>query len=94
VVAGRTTGRFEWAERQIRKASRRVLFLLDSLVVLETLTGSILTNWPTTYSSVKTTRTVALPDRPDDMADVFHTFFGVAGLSLLDYLPVLVAPSY
>lgn len=28
-----------------------------------------------------------IADRPDDMADVFHTFFGVAGLSLLGYLP-------
>ncbi len=26
-----------------------------------------------------------ISDRPDDEADVFHTFFGVAGLSLLGY---------
>ena len=24
-----------------------------------------------------------ISDRPDDMVDVYHTFFGVAGLSLL-----------
>ena len=24
-----------------------------------------------------------ISDRPDDMADVYHTFFGIAGLSLL-----------
>ena len=24
-------------------------------------------------------------DRPDNMADVFHTYFGIAGLSLLGY---------
>lgn len=24
-----------------------------------------------------------ISDRPDDMVDVFHTFFGIAGLSLL-----------
>jgi prenyltransferase beta subunit len=28
-----------------------------------------------------------ISDRPDDMADVFHTFFGIAGLSLLGALP-------
>jgi geranylgeranyl transferase type-2 subunit beta len=28
-----------------------------------------------------------IADRPDDMADVFHTFFGISGLSLLGYLP-------
>lgn len=27
-----------------------------------------------------------IADRPDDMADVFHTFFGIAGLSLLGHL--------
>ena len=27
-----------------------------------------------------------IADRPDDMADVFHTFFGISGLSLLGYL--------
>ena len=26
-----------------------------------------------------------ISDRPDDEADVFHTFFGVAGLSLLGF---------
>jgi len=26
-----------------------------------------------------------IADRPGDMADVFHTFFGVAGLALLGY---------
>lgn len=26
-----------------------------------------------------------IADRPGDMADVFHTLFGVAGLSLLGY---------
>ncbi|CAI5460765.1 unnamed protein product [Closterium sp. Yama58-4] len=26
-----------------------------------------------------------ISDRPDDMVDVFHTFFGIAGLSLLEY---------
>ncbi|KAJ8633319.1 hypothetical protein MRB53_026655 [Persea americana] len=26
-----------------------------------------------------------ISDRPDDAVDVFHTFFGVAGLSLLEY---------
>jgi geranylgeranyl transferase type-2 subunit beta len=29
-----------------------------------------------------------ISDRPDNMADVFHTFFGVAGLSLLGYSPL------
>ena len=24
-----------------------------------------------------------ISDRPEDMADVFHTFFGIAGLSLM-----------
>jgi geranylgeranyl transferase type-2 subunit beta len=28
-----------------------------------------------------------IADRPDDMPDIFHTFFGIAGLSLLDKLP-------
>ena len=26
-----------------------------------------------------------ISDRPEDMADVYHTFFGQAGLSLLGY---------
>lgn len=26
-----------------------------------------------------------ISDRPDDMADVYHTFFGIAGLSLVGY---------
>jgi len=26
-----------------------------------------------------------IADRPQDMADVFHTFFGISGLSLLGY---------
>jgi len=26
-----------------------------------------------------------IADRPDDAADIFHTFFGIAGLSLLGY---------
>lgn len=26
-----------------------------------------------------------ISDRPDDMADVYHTFFGIAGLSLMSY---------
>jgi geranylgeranyl transferase type-2 subunit beta len=28
-----------------------------------------------------------IADRPDDMPDIFHTFFGFAGLSLLDKFP-------
>ena len=28
-----------------------------------------------------------IADRPDDMPDVFHTFFGLAGLSLLGKFP-------
>lgn len=27
-----------------------------------------------------------IADRPDDMPDVYHTFFGIAGLSLLGHL--------
>jgi geranylgeranyl transferase type-2 subunit beta len=36
-----------------------------------------------------------ISDRPDDMADVYHTFFGIAGLSLMGY-PGLAAidPTY
>ena len=30
-----------------------------------------------------------IADRPDDMPDVFHTFFGIAGLSLLGKLELL-----
>jgi len=26
-----------------------------------------------------------IADRPDDMVDVFHTVFGIAGLSLINY---------
>ena len=26
-----------------------------------------------------------ISDRPDDMVDVFHTFFGVASLALMEY---------
>lgn len=26
-----------------------------------------------------------ISDRPNDMVDVYHTFFGIAGLSLMDY---------
>jgi geranylgeranyl transferase type-2 subunit beta len=26
-----------------------------------------------------------ISDRPDDMADVYHTFFGIAALSLMGY---------
>jgi geranylgeranyl transferase type-2 subunit beta len=26
-----------------------------------------------------------ISDRPDDMADVYHTFFGIAGLSLMGH---------
>jgi hypothetical protein len=26
-----------------------------------------------------------ISDRPDDMVDVYHTFFGIAGLSLMGY---------
>ncbi len=26
-----------------------------------------------------------ISDRPDDMADVYHTFFGIAGLALMGY---------
>jgi len=26
-----------------------------------------------------------ISDRPDDMADIYHTFFGIAGLSLMGY---------
>lgn len=26
-----------------------------------------------------------ISDRPEDMVDVFHTFFGIAGLSLMGY---------
>jgi geranylgeranyl transferase type-2 subunit beta len=38
-----------------------------------------------------------IADRPDDMPDVFHTFFGLAGLSLLGKLPStyrLIDPLY
>jgi geranylgeranyl transferase type-2 subunit beta len=28
-----------------------------------------------------------IADRPEDMPDIFHTFFGIAGLSLLGKLP-------
>jgi geranylgeranyl transferase type-2 subunit beta len=28
-----------------------------------------------------------IADRPDDMPDIFHTFFGLSGLSLLGKLP-------
>jgi geranylgeranyl transferase type-2 subunit beta len=28
-----------------------------------------------------------LADRPGNVPDVFHTYFGIAGLSLLEYLP-------
>eukprot|EP00295_Goniomonas_pacifica_P016394 CAMPEP_0175858232 /NCGR_PEP_ID=MMETSP0107_2-20121207/29545_1 /TAXON_ID=195067 ORGANISM="Goniomonas pacifica, Strain CCMP1869" /NCGR_SAMPLE_ID=MMETSP0107_2 /ASSEMBLY_ACC=CAM_ASM_000203 /LENGTH=276 /DNA_ID=CAMNT_0017174637 /DNA_START=23 /DNA_END=851 /DNA_ORIENTATION=- len=31
-----------------------------------------------------------IADRPGDMSDVFHTFFGIAGLSLLGYSPELL----
>ena len=36
-----------------------------------------------------------ISDRPDDVCDVYHTFFGIAGLSLMGY-PALKAidPSY
>jgi prenyltransferase beta subunit len=30
-----------------------------------------------------------ISDRPDDMADVFHTFFGIAGLSLMGTGPAI-----
>lgn len=33
----------------------------------------------------KDTEHGGISDRPGDMVDVFHTVFGVAGLSLLDY---------
>lgn len=36
-----------------------------------------------------------ISDRPDDMVDVFHTYFGVAGLSLLGYPGVkAIDPAY
>jgi geranylgeranyl transferase type-2 subunit beta len=36
-----------------------------------------------------------IADRPDDMADVFHTFFGLAGLSLMgDELLAAIDPMY
>jgi geranylgeranyl transferase type-2 subunit beta len=37
-----------------------------------------------------------ISDRPDDMADVYHTFFGIAGLSLLGYTAGLkqIDPTY
>jgi geranylgeranyl transferase type-2 subunit beta len=36
-----------------------------------------------------------ISDRPDDAVDVFHTFFGVAGLSLLEYPGVkAIDPAY
>lgn len=31
-----------------------------------------------------------ISDRPEDMADIYHTYFGIAGLSLMGY-PGLVA---
>jgi geranylgeranyl transferase type-2 subunit beta len=34
-----------------------------------------------------------IADRPDDAADVFHTFFGIAGLSLLGHLHTAQSPS-
>lgn len=33
----------------------------------------------------KDTENGGISDRPDDAVDVFHTYFGVAGLSLLEY---------
>jgi len=33
-----------------------------------------------------------IADRPQNMGDVFHTFFGISGLSLLGYLKPLVNP--
>jgi geranylgeranyl transferase type-2 subunit beta len=36
-----------------------------------------------------------ISDRPDDMVDVYHTFFGIAALSLLGYPGLApVDPSY
>ncbi|KAG9440542.1 hypothetical protein H6P81_020707 [Aristolochia fimbriata] len=36
-----------------------------------------------------------ISDRPDDAVDVFHTYFGVAGLSLLEYPEVKpIDPAY
>ena len=38
-----------------------------------------------------------IADRPEDMPDIFHTFFGIAGLSLLRKLPSsyrLIDPIY
>jgi prenyltransferase beta subunit len=38
--------------------------------------------------SCQDTEKGGISDRPDDMADVFHTFFGIAGLSLMGAPPV------
>lgn len=35
-----------------------------------------------------------IADRPDDMPDVYHTFFGIAGLSLLGHLHRNSKPYY
>jgi len=36
-----------------------------------------------------------ISDRPDDMADVYHTFFGIAGLSLMGYAGLAaIDPTY
>ena len=58
-------------------------------------------SWPTSYSGVRYVGVQCTPelstniekdpklggiaDRPGDMVDVFHTNFGIAGLSLLGY---------
>jgi prenyltransferase beta subunit len=36
-----------------------------------------------------------ISDRPDDMADVYHTFFGIAGLSLMGHAGLAaIDPTY
>ncbi|KAF3505471.1 hypothetical protein F2Q69_00000495 [Brassica cretica] len=36
-----------------------------------------------------------ISDRPDDAVDIYHTYFGVAGLSLLEYRGVkAIDPAY
>lgn len=35
-----------------------------------------------------------ISDRPEDMTDVYHTFFGIAGLSLMGYVLGLFSPLF
>ncbi|KAH7886478.1 rab geranylgeranyltransferase [Phlebopus sp. FC_14] len=60
-------------------------FILSALSILNKLTwidGEKLTSF---ILSAQDTEAGGIADRPGDMADVFHTQFGVAGLSLLGY---------